>query len=297
MPTSTATLGAATTRDGIPLVTRHWAPAGPARAGILLVHGLGEHSGRYDHVGAQLAAAGLETFAWDHRGFGASGGERASIERWDQFHEDVEDRLADVRAALRGKPVVLYGHSMGGLIALGYALSDRPRPDLLVLSAPGIDDNLAGWKRAAAPILARVAPNLRVSNGISPAMLSRDAGRQDAAAHDPLMLGATTARFGAVAFAAQPEVRAALGRLEVPTLVIHGLDDPIVPARATEAFASMPDCTRRAYPGIRHELHNEPEGPAIIADVITWIDGRLAASQDPTAGAARPTAGAARPTV
>ncbi|MEO7663849.1 MAG: lysophospholipase [Candidatus Limnocylindrales bacterium] len=274
MPSTTA---AATTRDGVALLTRHWSTAEPPRAAVLLVHGLGEHAGRYEHVGEQLAAAGIETFAWDHRGFGASGGERAWVDRWERFDNDVEDRLAAARSVRPGLPIVVYGHSMGGLIALGYALTERPRPDLLVLSAPGIEDNLAGWKRRAAPILAAIAPHLRVSNGISSAMLSRDAGRQQAADHDPLMLSTSTTQFGALAFAAQPAVRAALQRLDVPTLVIHGLDDPVVPPRATERLGMLPGVTRRAYPGIRHELHNEPEGPAIIADVIAWIDAELAA--------------------
>ena len=236
------------------------------------MHGLGEHSGRYEHVGEQLAAAGLETFAWDHRGFGGSAGERAWVEGWFRFHDDVEDRLAACRAALPGKPVVLFGHSLGGLIALGYALSDRPRPDLLVLSAPGIDDNLAAWKRALAPIMARVLPHLRIANGISPEMVSRDPARQAADRRDPLMVNSSTVRFGALAFAEQRLVREALGRLAVRTLVIHGLDDPVVPPASSEVLAEVPGVTRRAYAGIRHELHNEPEGPQILADVIAWIE-------------------------
>jgi len=271
----TSTTDSATTRDGIRLLTRHWTATAP-RAGVLLVHGLGEHSGRWEHVGEQLAAAGLEAFGWDHRGFGASAGERAWVDRWSQFHDDVEDRLAAVRAALPGKPAILYGHSMGGLIALGYCVSDRPLPDLLVLSAPGIADDLAAWKHALAPILARIAPRLSLSNGIQPEMLSRDPARQEAARTDPLMLSASTTAFGARAFEEQARVRAAAGRVSIPTLVIHGLDDPIVPPAATEPLAALPTVTRRAYAGIRHELHNEPEGRQILADVIAWIDDRLA---------------------
>ncbi len=275
MPSTTDT---ATTRDGIRILTRHWAAAEP-RAAVLLVHGLGEHSGRYEHVGEQLAAAGLESFAWDHRGFGASAGERAWLDSWSRFHDDVEDRLATVRATVPGLPVILYGHSLGGLIALGYCVSERALPDLLVLSAPGIDDALAGWKRRVAPILARLAPHLRISNGISPSMLSGDPARQQAARRDPLMVSTSTTRFGALAFEEQPRVRAALARLSIPTLVIHGLDDPVVPARASEPLAAIPGVTRRTYPGVRHELHNELEGPAILADLIAWIDGRLAIGQ------------------
>lgn len=290
-PGMTSIVDSATSRDGIRLSTRHWVAGTPGdgtrtrhwpdeapRAGVLIVHGVGEHAGRYEEVGAQLGAAGLETFSWDLRGFGSSGGERAWVDRFDRFHDDVEDRLAATRAALPGRPVVLYGHSMGGLISLGYALSDRPKPDLLVLSAPGIDDDLAGWKHKLAPILARVAPKLRIPNGIAPDMLSRDETRQEAARTDALMVGASTAKLGAAAFAEQARVRAAMATLSIPTLVIHGLDDPVVPARATESLADLPGVTRRTYPGVRHELHNEPEGPAVIADVITWIDGQLAGS-------------------
>ena len=265
----------ATTRDGIRLLARHW-PAGTPRAAVLLVHGLGEHCARYEHVGDQLAAAGLETFGWDHRGFGASGGERAWVDRWSRFHDDVEDRLAAVRAALPGKPVILYGHSMGGLIALGYAVSDRPPPDLLVLSAPGIDADVPAWKRAIAPVAARVLPHLRIPNGIDPSALSRDPARQEAVRTDPLMVTSSTTGFGARFFEEQARVRAEASKLSIPVLVIHGLDDPLVPARVTESFGVLPSVTRRTYAGIRHELHNEPEGPEILAEVIDWIDEHLA---------------------
>lgn len=282
-----STTDTATTRDGIRLLTRHWV-ADSARASVLLVHGLGEHSGRWEHVGTQLAAAGLETFAWDLRGFGASGGERAWVDRWTQHFDDLEDRLAAARAALPGRPTILYGHSMGGLIALGYALSDRPRPDLLVLSAPGIDDDAAAWKHLLAPILARIIPHLRIANGISDAMLSRDPARQEATRIDPLVIRASTARFGAELFAEQARVRAAAPKLSVPSLVIHGLADPIVPSRVTEPLGAIAGVTRRTYAGVRHELHNEPEGPQVLADVIAWIDARL----DELAPANRPAPGA-----
>ena len=134
-----STTDSATTRDGIRLLTRHWASALPVpRGAVLLVHGLGEHSGRYEEVGDQFVGAGFEVFAWDHRGFGASGGERAYLDRFSEFHDDVEDRLATVRTAIpQGTPVVLYGHSLGGLIALGYCESDRAQPDGLEYTKHG----------------------------------------------------------------------------------------------------------------------------------------------------------------
>jgi alpha-beta hydrolase superfamily lysophospholipase len=217
------------------------------RAGVLLVHGLGEHSGRWAHVGDQLAAAGLETFGWDHRGFGASAGERAWIDRWSRFHDDVEDRLAAIRAALPGLPVILYGHSMGGLIALGYCVSARPPPDLHVLSAPGIDDNAPRWKHALAPLLAASCRGSGSPTG-SRRRCSRDPARQEATRADPLNLDASTTGFGVRFFEEQARVRAAAARLSIPTLVIHGLDDPIVPPRSSEPLAALPGVTRRPTP-------------------------------------------------
>src|SRR5687768_16181287 len=142
-------VGAARTRDGIELRTLRWPAAGTPRAHLLLVHGIAEHAGRHTFVASSLARAGIETHAFDLRAFGASGGPRAYLGRWSEYHDDVEDQLAGVRKAAGELPVVLYGHSMGGLIALGYVLADRPRPepDLLVLSAPAIAAIVAQWKR------------------------------------------------------------------------------------------------------------------------------------------------------
>src|SRR5439155_5915515 len=128
------------TRDGLTLRTYRWPTPGAPRAHLLLVHGIAEHAGRYEHVGAHLAAAGIETHSFDQRGFGGSGGHRAYVDRWSQYHDDLEIRLAEVRAAAGGLPVVLYCHSMGGLVARGYVLSApaRPLPALLVLSARAI---------------------------------------------------------------------------------------------------------------------------------------------------------------
>jgi alpha-beta hydrolase superfamily lysophospholipase len=164
---------------------------------------------------------------------------------------------------------------MGGLIALGYATLGRPQPDLLALSAPGLDDSLAPWKHVVGPVVARIAPHLRISNGISPSMLSNDPERQRQAREDPLMLSTSTTRFGALAFAEQARVREAASALQIPTLVIHGEADPVVPVAASEPLAAIPGVTRRTYPGIRHELHNELDGPTIVAAVIDWLGAQL----------------------
>jgi acylglycerol lipase len=283
-----STVSHATAADGTDLLVRHWPAAGRAWASVLLVHGLGEHSGRYEHVGDQMAAAGLNVHAYDHRGAGGSGGRRGHVDRWSQQHDDLEERLRAVRASAAGRPLVLYGHSLGGLIVLGYLLTDRPGPDLAIVSAPALDANLPSWKKALAPILGRIAPTLAVPNGIDGSTLSRDPSVAAKVGADPLAAKASTARFGAEALAEQARVRRDHAGLTVPTLVLHGLDDGLVPAQASEILASLPNVTRRTYPGLRHELHNEPEGPEIIGEMIGWIRERATiAPQSNTASGER----------
>ncbi len=270
---SGSTTAEATADDGTPLRVRHWQSVGPPWAAIVLVHGLAEHSGRYEHVGSWLAEAGLEVSAADLRGFGGSGGRRAWVERWSILHDDLEERLASIRAGTPGLPVVLYGHSLGGLVALGYAvaLPARPLPDALVLSAPALDATVPGWKRRMARLLNALAPTLTVPNGFDGALLSRDGevGRRYVA--DPLNHHSTTVRLGAETLIEQARVRAALARLSIPTLVYQGGADRLVPASALEPLAGLPSVTMRAYPGLRHESHNEPEGREVIADVVAWL--------------------------
>jgi alpha-beta hydrolase superfamily lysophospholipase len=273
-------IGRAPAADGTELRTRHW-PAPDPWASLLLVHGLGEHSGRYEHVGERLSAAGIDTHAYDLRGQGASDGRRGHVDRWSQYHDDLGERLAAVRAGADDRPIVLYGHSMGGLIVAGYLLSDRPPPDLAVLTAPGLDSTLARWKQALAPILGRVAPTLAIPTGIDPATLSRDPSVGTRARGDDLCVKVSTARFGAEALTEQARVRAGARSITVPTLVLHGLDDGLVPPAATDVFEGVPGIERRTYPGLRHELHNEPEGPAILDEIVAWVRERASMPAQP----------------
>jgi acylglycerol lipase len=263
-------IGSAVTADGTELRTRHW-PAVDPWACLLIIHGLGEQSGRYEHVGEHFASAGIEAFAYDHRGNGGSGGPRGDIDRWSIYHDDLEERLAAVRVTSDGRPVVLYAHSMGGLVAAGYLLTDRPRPDLTVLTAPGLDSTLAAWKQRLAPLVARIAPTLSLPNGVPPETLSRDPAVGHRVKADPLNGQTSTARFGAEALREQARVREGARSIGGPTLVLHGLDDRLVPPSASAVFEDAPGVERRTYPGLRHELHNEPEGPQVLDDVVVWI--------------------------
>lgn len=268
--------GTARTRDGLQLRTLRWPAAGTSRAQLVLVHGIAEHAGRHAHVAARLALAGIETHSYDLRGFGASGGPRAYVDGWSRHHDDLEDQLVAVRAAAARQPVVLYGHSLGGLIALGYVLADEPRPgpDLLVLSAPAIAATVARWKRLLAEVLGRLMPRLLIPNDLPPGGLSRDPEVEVAYRSDPLNVHRTTARLGMELFGEQARVQGRLARLSalpIPTYVLHGSDDPIVPLSSTASLEGKANVTRRVYQGLRHETHNEREAPAVIEDTLAWI--------------------------
>jgi acylglycerol lipase len=268
--------------DGTSLLVRRWAASGSASAPsnvpfatILLVHGLAEHSGRYEHVGAFFAERAFDMVALDLRGFGATSGRRAWVDRWSDYHDDIQAELLALRSASH-RPVAIYGHSMGGLVALGYVVDPRPQPDALVLSAPGLDSSLPGWKRGLAAVLGRVAPGASVANGLEDAHLSSDPRVGRAYRADPLNVHASTAGFGLRAFAEQRRVRASLDRLAVPTLIVHGSDDHIVPTAVSELLDGRPGVTRRVYPAGRHELHNEPDlAPRVLGDVADWLTSTL----------------------
>jgi len=273
------TVGTARTRDGLELRTLRWPAAGPTRAHLLLVHGIAEHAGRHAHVASRLASAGIETHTYDLRGFGLSDGRRAFVERWSVYHDDLEDQLAAVRAAAGGLPVILYGHSMGGLIALGYVLGDPPRPlpELLVLSAPAIA-SVGGWIRPLAAVLGRALPRLEIANRLPPGGLSHDPQVEVAYRSDPLNAHRTTTRLGMELFREQARVQSRLSRiraLPLSTYVLHGTDDAIVPVWASASLEGRENVTRRVYPGLRHETHNEPEADAVIGDTIAWTKRSL----------------------
>lgn len=270
LTSSKTTFGA--TRDGFTQLRRHW-PVESPKAAILLVHGIGEHSGRYEHVGAQLASRGYDTLAFDNRGYGQSGGRRAFVKHFSQFADDVEDLLAERRSL--GVPVVLMGHSLGGLISADYLVSDQPQPDLAVLSAPALSAEVPAWQRIAAPALGRLVPKLFISQKISGSLLSRDPEVAWAYENDPLVIKGATAGLGFEIFHAMERAMAGIERISVPTYVLHGGDDRLVPPAASEPLEALPNVTRKVWPGLLHESMNEPEQVEVIGAIADWLDSQL----------------------
>ena len=265
------TTGTISASDGTELFTRAWVPEDP-RASVLIVHGAGEHSGRWDHVGRFLADRGYAVSASDLRGHGKSGGHRFHVESFDQFLSDIVTVAGTLDDTL---PWALYGHSLGGLIGTMYLESERPQPGVAVLSAPALDDNLPTYLHLAGEILGRVVPTLAVDNSFTGEQLSRDPAVGEAYFADPLVQTKATTGFGRAGFAAQRTARDRIDRIRVPTFVIHGAEDPLVPPSASAPLAGVDGVERKLYPGLRHETHNEPEQDQVLSDIADWLDATL----------------------
>lgn len=265
--------------DGGAQLVREWDPEGEPRGDLVLVHGIGEHSGRYAQVGSWFTEAGYRVRGFDLIGFGASSGPRGDIARWSLYLDQVEGHLRAMRT--EGRPLALMGHSLGGLIAAEYAVSERPQPDLLILSSPALMGG-AVWQRAIVPFFGRAFPTLSFPNVIKGSQLSRDPAVGEAYMSDPLNLFKTTARLGANALASQARVVPLLSRISIPTFVIHGGDDTLVPPEASQLLLGLPGVERRLYPDLRHECLNEPEGRQVVADIVSWLDEHTRQKEAPS---------------
>ena len=272
MATTTTSMEIVTTRTGVTELRRRWHASDPW-ATLLIVHGLAEHSGRYQQAGAQLAAAGIDTHAFDVQGFGASGGRRADIDRWPTYLHQVLDNLVPLFST--NLPVVLLGHSIGGLMVVDYTLSRHRQPDLVVLNAPALDAVVPAWKRVGAPLLAKVAPRLTLSNPIDPMELFIDPDVADGYRRDPLALTRTTVRLGDMIFERMERVGRSLDMYGARTLILHGGADNLVPPQVSEAIGMLPTVERKVYPGMRHASINEPRGEHLVTDIVAWMRSRI----------------------
>ncbi|MFF8451419.1 alpha/beta hydrolase [Streptomyces leeuwenhoekii] len=252
------------------ITAREW-PRPDPRYVALLVHGYGEHIGRYEEVAGVLTGHGAAVFGPDHIGHGRSAGERVRIEDFEDVVTDV-DAVADLaRAAHPGLPIVLIGHSMGGLIAARYAQRHRERLAALVLSGPVIGD----WELPRRLLALEEIPD----TPINPAALSRDPAVGAAYAADPLVWHGPMKRPTLLAFVRTLAAVAEGGDVgRLPLLWLHGDDDRLVPlpgSRPGVERISGGDLTERIYPGARHEVFQETNRAEVFADLIRFLDGVL----------------------
>ena len=269
------------TRDGLALARRDW-PFADASGTIVIVHGLGEHIGRYAHVAARLNANGWSVVGYDQRGHGASPGERGRIAAADDLLADLAAVVDTVRAETRG-PLVLLGHSLGGLVAARFVAGglESPRPrwqrdvDALVLSSPALDIGMTGAKRALLATLETLTPNLGLGNGLDVAAISRDERVVAAYRADPLVHDRIAPRLVRFLADAGPAVLALAPRWRVPTLLLYaGSDRCVVPAGSAAFAAAAPAgvVTAQAFASLFHEIFNEPEQDEVLSVLTAWLD-------------------------
>jgi acylglycerol lipase len=260
---------------GLDLFGRSWLPDRPERA-VLLVHGWAEHSGRYEHVGSWLAARGCAVHAYDHRGHGRSAGARGHARRFDELLDDLEIALSRAREETPELPLFLVGHSMGGLVVAAFAAERAPEVAGVVTSgaALAVADAPSRVKLILLRLIARVAPRLRMDRPIAGDALSRDPEVGRAYCEDPAVLRQITLGMGAGFLSAVGRTRVASGRVRVPMLLLHGGDDPLCLPEGSRLFfegLSVPTSDFHVYPGLRHEIFNEPEREAIFEDLLGWM--------------------------
>ena len=274
------------TDDGIDLFVRDWPPAAGVRrrGAALIIHGLGEHSGRYEHVAAALNEIGIAVRSYDHRGFGQSGGPRAVIPNDTAYLDDAKivfDAFAgEARAAGDSDWPFLIGHSMGGAIAARAVTGRWITPRGLVLSSPGLKTRLPLSAQWLVRIAALFAPNHARPHGLPLDKISRDLQvladvKADSFCHD-----LATPRLVSFLIDAGKQARRDAARLEVPTLLLVSGDDRLVDAEGSREFArAMPSgrVTLHWYAPLYHEVFNErePERTQVLGDLCAWIETQL----------------------
>jgi len=276
------TVDTVSTADGLALpLTVGPAPAGTPRGTVLIVHGLGEHAGRYAHVMAHLAAQGWASLAFDQRGHGRAPGPRGGIPAPHSLLDDLGRVLAHARATLPG-PLVLLGHSLGGLIAARHVaegLAPQPAPwwqpvDALVLSSPALDPGMNAFQKLLLAVAAPLAPGVALGNGLQPAWVCSDPAVVAAYVADPLVHDRVTPRLVRFIVDAGRLVQQRAPQWALPTLLLYaGADRCVAPAGSARLAAAAPPAwlQARRYDGMAHELFNEPDRARVLSDLSTWL--------------------------
>ena len=279
-----------TMQDGCRLHLQRWPAEGPVRGTVQIVHGLGEHIGRYAGVAAALNAAGWDVAGHDHRGHGQSQGPRGTVPPGPGLLQD----LGEVVDALRGTGShVLLGHSMGGLVVARFVAEGlHPVPaawwrqvDGLVLSSPALDAGLGAAQRLLLAVLGNLAPDLRVSNGLQPAWVSRDPAVVLDYSRDPLNHDRVTPRLVRFIVDGGAEVLRQAPRWTLPTLLLWaGADRCVAPTGSAAFVAAAPAAvlTAQAFAGLYHEIFNEPERELVLSHLSRWLARFPASAPAPT---------------
>lgn len=270
-----------TLRDGLNVALFDWPLPSRRRprAVVLIVHGLGEHAWRYDPLAQRLNEWGFAVRAYDQRGHGDSGGARGVLPDDDALLDDLDEVLDDTRRHIAQPwacPIVLLGHSMGGVVAATWVLRGSAPVDGLVLSSPALDAGIGPLNQRLIALLYRWAPDFTLSNGLDPRRISHDPAVVDAYRKDKRVHDRISARLARFIDANGPPVVAAAPGWTVPTLLLYAGADRLVRPDGSRAFASVAPrnvVTSQCLDGQFHEIFNEADPSAAYGALKTWLDG------------------------
>ena len=265
--------------DQIKMFGQVWQPLGEPKAVLAVVHGMGEHSGRYRKLAEFFTSHGIAVISFDQRGHGKSEGKRGHISHYNQLLEGVEEFIDRANLRFKQKPVILYGHSMGGNVALNYALKRPNTIKAVIATGP--------WLRLAfepgpfqmklANIMKNLYPGFSQASGLNTAHLSRDlaivkAYERDKYVHDKISASFFTNAYSAGLYALQHA-----NELKIPTLVMHGEEDKITSNPASAEFAEKANLVSefKSWPSLYHEIHNEPEREQVLQYALDWINSKV----------------------
>ncbi len=271
-----------TAKDGTNLIVVDWPlEKGPVRGVVLIVHGLGEHAWRYDHVAQRLNSWGFAVRAYDQYGHGESMGQRGALPRADRLLSDLAEVVDESRARMSvNTPLIVLGHSMGGLVAARFvSLAMRP-VQALVMSSPALDPGLSAFQKLLLAVLPRVAPDLRVGNGVNPDFISHDPAVVAAYKADPMVHDRISARLAAFIAENGPATLAAASSWTVPTLLLYAGADKLVNPAGSLAFShASPKAvvTSHCFQALFHEIFNElgPQREHVFEELKRWLDVRF----------------------
>jgi len=264
-----------------PLAVYDWpAPEGPVRGRVLLVHGLGEHMGRYSPVAAQLRSWGFAVRGYDHYGHGRSAGPRGDMVNARCLMGDLACMIDVTRqlSLAQGKPLILLGHSLGGLITAHAVATQLREVDGLVLSSPALATSASGVQKILLALLPRLAPHLCVDNGLKAKFLARDPLVVQAYSSDPLVHRSISAGLAQWIVQQGPLTVVQAPQWQVPTLLMYAQDDHLVDSAGSAQFAKLaPACvTSHCFEDMYHEIFNDPDKALVFAQLKAWLDAHFA---------------------
>jgi acylglycerol lipase len=264
--------------DGKNLYAYIWGEPEKAKAIVILVHGLGEHIQRYKHVAARFNEHGIVVLGFDQRGHGQTKGKRGLIPSGKQLMDDITSAIKLARELCPGKPVFLYGHSMGSVEVLYFGLTGPEKPAGILATSTSLYLNPAiAKKRKLAQLFGKILPGLTLNNGLDANGLSRDTAVVKDYKTDPLVHPMASVRLANFMFDASDYVLAHAKEWHTPLYLAHGTADPICDIRGTDQFAkeASGDITYKRWEGLFHETHNELNQDETIGTMVDWVDQRI----------------------